>query len=100
MKENITRLSNLIAKLITDIEDEFEKLYLSDQKNKIKLQKVITDTLAKLVELIVKLHKINQEDGQDQVSISSEDLLIIENFLQSHTHSITELEESVDGKKS
>lgn len=83
MKENITRLSNLIARLITNIEDEFDELILSDQKNEIKLQKVITDTLAKLVELIVKLNKLNREEGQDDVNISADDMQIIENFLQS-----------------
>lgn len=83
MKENVTRLSNLIAKLITNIEDEFEELIISDEKNKIKLQKIITDTLSKLVELIIKLHKLAREDGQDDINISSQDLEIIENFLHS-----------------
>ena len=62
MQENIKRLSNLIARLITNIENEFDELTISDHKNKIKVQKVITDTLARLVELIVKLNKLSREE--------------------------------------
>lgn len=84
MQENISRLSDLIARLIINIEDEFEQLNLSDQKNKIKLQKIITDSLAKLVELTLKLHKLSKEEGQDSINIGHDDMQIIENFLQAY----------------
>lgn len=85
MQENISRLSKLIARLITNIENEFDDLTISDSKNKIKIQKVITDTLAKLVELVIKLNKLNTDSAEgDDININAEDLQIIENFLQSN----------------
>ena len=87
MKESITRLSDLVVRMIISIEEEFDELSLSEQKNKMKLKNTITDSLTKLVGLIIKLHKLNKEDGPDENILSSEDLEIIENFLRSEMRS-------------
>ncbi|MBP7189835.1 MAG: hypothetical protein KA998_01115 [Rickettsiaceae bacterium] len=87
MKENVTKLYNFIAKLMTLLEEEIEILESSNNKNALIMKKNITETLTKLVHILAQLNKMSKEEHIDsEESLSCQDEEIINMFLSKYKH--------------
>lgn len=85
MKENVTKLYNFIAKLMTLLEDEIEILESSNSKNALLMKKNITETLTKLVHLLAQLNKMSkEEDTESDDILAGQDEEIINMFLSKY----------------
>lgn len=85
IKDNLDQLYSFTAKLMTLLEDEISTLEESGSSDALKVKKIATDTLNKLVATFVQLNKMSKEAKLYQpAALESEDLEIINNFLQRH----------------
>lgn len=88
IKTNLDQLYSFTAKLMTLLEDEIAFLEESGSKDAMQVKKIATDTLSTLVTTFVKLNKISKEEKSYQSNdLESNDLAIINNFLQRHDES-------------
>jgi hypothetical protein len=82
MKSTINKLYSFIAKLVLLLEEELDELKTNKSKSAINVKKNITDTLNKLVNLIVQLNKLNKDEiANSHVDMTLEDKAIIERFI-------------------
>lgn len=77
MQNTIQRLQKLTDKLIQLIEKDLKK---NGPENDHKIQNQITERIYKLINIIIQLHKINQEYCFDDID-SNEDKKIIDAFI-------------------
>ena len=80
MSEMLNKVSNLILKLINDLEDD-----ISDHKISLKDKKHFTDLVNKLLPMILKLQKAQSLEGSNKMS--DNDLKIISDFLEKNIQS-------------
>lgn len=85
MKATVNKLYSFIAKLVLLLEEELDELKLSRSRSAVNVKKNITDTLNKLVTLIIQLNKLGKDEtlNSDQ-KISNEDKEIIEMFIRKY----------------
>ncbi|MCF8494198.1 MAG: hypothetical protein K9G65_02240 [Rickettsiaceae bacterium] len=82
MKETVNKLYSFIAKLVLMLEDELDELKSSKSKSAINVKRNITDTLNKLVNLIIQLNKLSRDEAMNtNVDMIKEDKDIIERFI-------------------
>ncbi|WP_341764241.1 hypothetical protein [Candidatus Tisiphia endosymbiont of Beris chalybata] len=84
--DTITRVYSFIAKIVSLLEVELEELEVKKCKDALTVKKNITETLNKLVNLIIQLNKLSK-DGylQEETSMKEDDELIIEQYLRKYT---------------
>ncbi len=83
MKNTVDKLYGFIAKLVIMLEEELDDLKSLKSKSAGNVKKNITDTLNKLVNLIIQLNKLSKDELMNKCNISiEEDKEIIERFLQ------------------
>lgn len=88
MKVTVDKLYSFIAKLVSMLEDELDELKISKSKSAINIKKNITDTLNKLVHLIIQLNKLSKDEAMNNnVDMTQEDKDIIERFIQRYNKS-------------
>ncbi|WP_375327316.1 hypothetical protein [Candidatus Tisiphia endosymbiont of Nemotelus uliginosus] len=81
----ITRLYSFIARIISLLEVELDGLGEKKCKDEITVKKNITETLNKLVNLIIQLNKLNKDGGwHEDTVIQEDDELIIEQYLRKY----------------
>ncbi len=85
LEETLPKLYSFIAKLILALEEELGLIESVKSKNQVGVKKELTETLNKLVELIIRLDKLEKDRnyGKNIVS-SSEDIEIINYFLEKY----------------
>ncbi len=85
MKITVNKLYGFIAKLVTSLEEELDGLKSSKSKSAVNVKKNITDTLNKLVNLIIQLNKLSKDElaASDKI-MTCEDEKIIEQFLSKY----------------
>lgn len=85
MQFTVNKLYGFIAKLVVLLEEELDDLRSNKSKSALNVKKNITDTLNKLVTLIIQLNKLNQDVvmSSDQ-EMTLEDQEIIERFLSKY----------------
>ena len=82
MKETVNKLYSFIAKLVLMLEDELDELKSNKSKSAINVKKNITDTLNKLVSLIIQLNKLSKDEAMNtNTDMTKEDKDIIERFI-------------------
>ena len=84
MKITVKKLYGFIAKLISLLEDELNEIELNKSKNALSIKKNITDTLNKLVALIIQLNKLSKEEIDEVYTINKEDQDIIKRFIDKY----------------
>jgi hypothetical protein len=84
MKNTVNKLYGFIARLVSLLEEELDEIGSSKSKNALNVKKNITDTLNKLVSLIVQLNKLKQEEMGEDCAISKEDNNIIKRFVEKY----------------
>ncbi len=97
MKSTVKKLYQLIIKLVILLENELNALSANNQnignakkkQNTLSIQKSITDTLNKIVSLIVQLNKISKDNILiTEPVMTIEDKKIIEQFLTKYNKKI------------
>lgn len=89
MKSTINKLYGFIAKLVIMLEDELDELKTSKSKSAVNVKKNITDTLNKLVHLIIQLNKLGKEEVvNNNIDIKKEDKAIIERFISRYKNEV------------
>lgn len=82
MHLTINKLYALITRLVVMMEDELNEISHSKSKNSINVKKNLTDSLSKLVSLIIQLNKVSMEHfASSDVIMPEEDQKIIDQFL-------------------
>lgn len=81
----IDKLSRFIDRLISMLESELDFLEGSTLKSDIKNKKNITEMLQKLIELIIRLNKMQEESTENCTKISASDQKIIQDFLNKYS---------------
>ncbi len=85
MKVTVDKLYGFIAKLVFSLEEELDELKASKSKSAVNVKKNITDTLNKLVTLIIRLNKLSKyEVIYSKKVMPLEDKKIIEQFLNKY----------------
>ena len=84
MKITVNKLYGFIAKLVSLLEDELDQIESHKSKNALNIKKNITDTLNKLVVLIIQLNKLSQEEMDEAYTINKEDQAIIKRFVEKY----------------
>ena len=84
MKITVNKLYGFIAKLVSLLEDELDQIESHKSKNALNIKKNITDTLNKLVVLIVQLNKLSKEEMDEAYTINKEDQAIIKRFVEKY----------------
>ena len=84
MKITVNKLYGFIARLVSLLEDELDEIGSSKSKNALNVKKNITDTLNKLVSLIIQLNKLSKEDMGEEYLMSREDKNIIKRFIEKY----------------
>lgn len=85
MQDTINKLYSFIARLVTSLEDELDEIQNNRSKNTIKLKKSITDSLNKLVSLIILLGRLRDSELESiDDSYPEEDTEIINEFLKKY----------------
>jgi len=85
MKDTVDKLNGFIVKLVLLLEDELDELQSSKSKSAVNVKKNITDTLNKLVTLIIQLNKLSKDESIHAKKVMpSEDKEIIERFLSKY----------------
>lgn len=83
--DTITTLYGFIAKIVSLLEDEIDELESKKSKGEIVVKKNITETLNKLVNLIIQLNKLSKDDYLNENTImKEEDKEIIAEFLSKY----------------
>ncbi|WP_316354049.1 hypothetical protein [Candidatus Trichorickettsia mobilis] len=86
LQPTISKLYSFIAKLVLMLEDELDELRLNKSKSALTVKKNITDTLNKLVTLIIQLNKVSKEESLNVKTIMpAADQEIIEYFLSKYS---------------
>ena len=87
MKSTVDKLYSFIAKLVFLLEEELDELRSSKSKSAVNVKKNITDTLNKLVNLIIQLNKLSKDEVMNKNSVSAiEDKEIIQRFMERYTN--------------
>lgn len=87
MKSTVDKLYSFIAKLVLLLEEELDELRSSKSKSAVNVKKNITDTLNKLVNLIIQLNKLSKDEVMNQNNVSTiEDQEIIQRFMDRYTN--------------
>lgn len=84
MKITVNKLYGFIVKLISLLEDELNEIELHKSKNALNIKKNITDTLNKLVVLIIQLNKLSKDEIEEAYTINKEDQDIIKRFVDKY----------------
>ena len=84
MKITVNKLYGFIARLVSLLEDELDEIGSSKSKNALNVKKNITDTLNKIVSLIIQLNKLSKEDMGGEYLMSREDKNIIKRFIEKY----------------
>lgn len=85
MKSTVDKLYGFIAKLVILLEEELDELKTSKSKSAVNVKKNITDTLNKLVTLIIQLNKLSKDKVMcADRTMPREDKEIIERFLSKY----------------
>jgi len=84
MKITVNKLYGFIAKLVSLLEDELDQIESHKSKNALNIKKNITDTLNKLVVLIIQLNKLSKEEIDEDYTINKEDQDIIKRFVEKY----------------
>ena len=84
MKITVNKLYGFIAKLVSLLEEELNEIELHKSKNALNIKKNITDTLNKLVVLIIQLNKLSKEEMDEAYTINKEDQAIIKRFVEKY----------------
>ncbi len=88
MKATVNKLYSFIAKLVLMLEEELDELKVSKSKSAVNVKKNITDTLNKLVHLIIQLNKLSKDEAMNNnIDMTQEDKDIIERFINRYTKS-------------
>ncbi|WP_341748937.1 hypothetical protein [Candidatus Tisiphia endosymbiont of Sialis lutaria] len=83
--DTITTLYGFIAKIVSLLEDEINELESKKSKGEIVVKKNITETLNKLVNLIIQLNKLSKDEYLNENTImKEEDKEIIAEFLSKY----------------
>ncbi|HJD57211.1 MAG: hypothetical protein LF885_07090 [Rickettsia endosymbiont of Culicoides impunctatus] len=83
--DTITTLYGFIAKIVSLLEDEIDELESKKSKGEIVVKKNITETLNKLVNLIIQLNKLSKDEYLNENTImKEEDKEIIAEFLSKY----------------
>lgn len=81
----ITRLYSFIVRIISLLEVELDGLGEKKCKDELTVKKNITETLNKLVNLIIQLNKLNKDGGwQEDTVMQEDDELIIAQYLRKY----------------
>ena len=87
MKSTVDKLYSFIAKLVLLLEEELDELRSSKSKSAVNVKKNITDTLNKLVNLIIQLNKLSKDEVMNKNNVSTiEDQEIIQRFMDRYTN--------------
>jgi len=84
MKITVNKLYGFIAKLVSLLEEELNEIELHKSKNALNIKKNITDTLNKLVVLIIQLNKLSKDEIEEAYTINKEDQDIIKRFVDKY----------------
>ena len=84
MKITVNKLYGFIAKLVSLLEEELNEIELHKSKNALNIKKNITDTLNKLVVLIIQLNKLSKDEIEEAYTINKEDQAIIKRFVEKY----------------
>jgi len=84
MKITVNKLYGFIAKLVSLLEDELDQIESHKSKNALNIKKNITDTLNKLVVLIIQLNKLSKKEMDEAYTINKEDQAIIKRFVEKY----------------
>lgn len=85
MQDTISKLYGFIARLVVSLEDELDEIQNNRSKSALKLKKSITDSLNKLVSLIIMLGKLRDSElGDAEEGFPEEDAEIINEFLKKY----------------
>jgi|TARA_B110000503_G_scaffold142221_1_gene238307 hypothetical protein len=85
MKSTVNKLYGFIAQLVILLEEELNELKTSKSKSAVNVKKNITDTLNKLVTLIIQLNKLSKDEViHTEKTMPLEDKEIIERFLSKY----------------
>ncbi|MCX4083506.1 hypothetical protein N7281_01145 [Rickettsia hoogstraalii] len=85
ISDTLNNLYDLIARIIILLEDELVRITLHKNENNIIDTKNLTETLNKLVNLIVQLNKLsNSRTSSENSKIDEKDEMIIDNFLENY----------------
>jgi hypothetical protein len=84
MKITVNKLYGFIVKLVSLLEDELNEIELHKSKNALNIKKNITDTLNKLVVLIIQLNKLSKDEIEEAYTINKEDQDIIKRFVDKY----------------
>lgn len=84
--QTISKLYSFITKIISLLEEELEELGVLKYKNTVLVKKNITETLNKLVHLIIQLNKLDKDGylNNDDTNIERDDELIIAEYLNKY----------------
>lgn len=83
--DTITILHSFVAKIISLLENELDELESRKSKGEIIIKKNITETLNKLVNLIIQLNKLSKDEYLNENTImKEEDKEIIAEFLSKY----------------
>jgi hypothetical protein len=84
IKDKVTQLYGYTSQLMLMLEDEIDILQ-STGESAIDAKRNITETLNKLVTMILQLNKLSKEESGDDIdTISSNDQAIIDRFLEKY----------------
>lgn len=84
MKQTLEKLSIFITRLVSMLEEELDEIKNMKPSLASNRQKHVTDTLNKLVRLIVQLNKAQDNIPKEEKDLSAEDGKIISRFLKRH----------------
>ena len=84
MKITVNKLYGFIVKLVSLLEDELDQIESHKSKNALNIKKNITDTLNKLVVLIIQLNKLSKDEIEEAYTINKEDQDIIKRFVDKY----------------
>lgn len=84
--QTISKLYSFITKIISLLEEELEELGVIKYKNTVLVKKNITETLNKVVHLIIQLNKLDKDGylNNDDTNIERDDELIIAEYLNKY----------------
>ena len=82
IKDSVDELYSLTQKLMPLLSDEIEILGSLESQSAIKAKERITDTLARLAQLLNHLAKLSKEDQGNNDDTSASDQAIIDEFLK------------------
>lgn len=89
LKDHVSKLYELLSKIMILLECEIDLLESCDDKSSINIKKSITDSLNKLVYLLVQLNKLSKAEKLDyNESASSNDQEIIDHFVEQYISNV------------